>query len=270
MARLDTTFNPGFGANAMIWSVFLQPNGQMVVGGEFSTFNTNLVSGVARLNADGSVDTTFNPGTGPNGTVNAVAVDGFGRVIIGGDFDTVGGVSSGGIARLSVNGAIDPTFNPGIGTYNPDTGDTDPIHTIVLQATGKILIGGAFSYLEPEHGERHRPPEHGRHGGHDVSSGTGHVQSVTRSAAHGFVITLQPDGTILMGGNFPELQPDATCRLARLFADGNLDTSFMDTAYNQFAGVINHYHNNDASEPDGLSAGEPAELHLLRSVWNRA
>jgi len=243
---VDGTFNPGLGANGMIWAAYLQPNGQIVIGGEFSTFNTNILNGVARLNADGSVDTSFNPGTGPNGTVSAVAVDALGRVVIGGDFDAVAGISSGGIARLSVNGSVDPTFNPGIGTYNPDTGDTDPIFAITLQATGKILIGGAFSYLDLNTANGISRLNTDGTVDTTFSSGTGTYNPVTRSADKVFAITLQADGAILIGGDFQNYNQTRRIGVARLFADGNLDTSFMDTAYNQFAGLINHYHNSDA------------------------
>ena len=65
---------------------------------------------MARLNADGSLDPSFNPGAGPNGTVNAVVVDTNGLVIIGGDFDSVDGSAYGGVARLNVDGSLDTSF----------------------------------------------------------------------------------------------------------------------------------------------------------------
>ena len=255
---VDGTFNPGLGAvepGAMIWSVFLQPNGQIVIGGDFNTFNTNNVSGVARLNADGSVDTSFNPGAGPNGTVNAVAVDSFGRVLIGGDFDTVEGVSSGGIARLNIDGSVDNSFNPGIGTYNPDTGGTDPIHAIALQSTGQILIGGAFTYLDLNSAAGIARLNTDGTVDTTFASGTGTYNHATHFADTVFAITLQPDGNILIGGNFQEYNQTRRIGVARLFATGSLDTSFMDTAYNQFAGLINHYHNNDAVNPADYPEG---------------
>ena len=131
----------------MVESIALESSGQIVIAGQFTTFNGNLVNEVARLNVDGSLDTTFNPGTGPNGAVDAVAVDASGRVIIGGDFDMVDGISSGAVARLNVDGSLDSTFAPGIGTYNPETLITDPVKAVAVQANGTILIGGSFSYF---------------------------------------------------------------------------------------------------------------------------
>ena len=158
---LDSTFNPGLGANGTVWAVALetnvqinfdfgivQTNVQVVIAGDFTSVNGIALNHVARLNPDGSVDTSFNPGVGPDGTVNAVAVDAFGRVIIGGAFDMVSGVTSGGVARLNVDGSLDTTFAPGIGTYNPDTLDTDPVYALAVQANGQILVAGGFSYLD--------------------------------------------------------------------------------------------------------------------------
>jgi hypothetical protein len=60
---------------------------QVVIGGDFTIGQRDVnLNGVARLNSDGSVDTSFNPGVGPDGTVNAVALDSVGNVIIGGRF----------------------------------------------------------------------------------------------------------------------------------------------------------------------------------------
>jgi hypothetical protein len=44
----------------------LQPNGQLVVAGEFTSVNSTNRNNIARLNSDGSLDPTFDPGIGPN------------------------------------------------------------------------------------------------------------------------------------------------------------------------------------------------------------
>ena len=61
-----------------------------------------------------------------------VVVDAIGRVIVGGDFDSVSGSTYGGVARLNVDGSLDTSFNPGIGTYNPETGFNDPVYALSL------------------------------------------------------------------------------------------------------------------------------------------
>ena len=247
---LDTSFNPGLGANGMIWSVALLPNDQVVMGGEFTAYNGTNINEVARLNQDGSLDTSFNPGTGPDAVVNSLAVDAAGRVVIGGAFSTVAGVTSGGVARLKVDGSVDTSFAVGIGTYNPDNYSTDPIYAVAVQTDGRILVGGSFANMQlTTYNGLARLNTDGsvdstfKPGNGTLNPTTGDVDTV-------YAITLQPDGGILIGGNFTTFNQTRRVGVARLFAlDGTVDTSFMDVAYNQFAGVPNHYFNSDAVNP---------------------
>ena len=251
---VDTTFNPGQGVdspNAMVWSMALQPNGQVVIAGVFSSVNGTNINSVARLNADGSLDASFNPGVGPNGVVYAVAVDTFGQVVIGGDFDSLSGANSGGVARLNLDGSLDSTFALGVGTYNPETGSTDPVHALAIQPDGQILVGGSFSYVDLNI-YNGLVRLNGADGTVDTSfnPGTGTYNQLTGVSDTVYAITLQPDGNILIGGNFSSFNQTRRVGLARLFSYGSVDTSFMDTAYNQFAGLVNHY-----SNPTAVNAG---------------
>lgn len=255
---VDTTFNPGTGANGQVLSVALQSNGQIVIAGSFSSANGNTEASIARLNADGSLDASFNPGTGPNGVVNAVVVDANGRVIIGGDFDTVAGHQSGGVARLNVNGSVDTNFLAGIGTYNPDSGSTDPVYALAIQGNG-VLVGGRFSYMElARYNGIVQLDANGLvdttfNPGSSANNGT--FNPLTGMADAIYTITFQPDGNILLGGDFTTYNQTRRMGIARIFPYGSLDTSFMDTAYNQFAGLVNHYHNPDAINPSDYPSG---------------
>lgn len=246
---LDTTFDPGLGANGTIWSIALESSGQIIIGGEFTSYNGTPVNGVARLNADGSLDATFNPGVGPDGTVNTVAVDSSQRVLIGGNFAHVSGVTSGGVARLNVDGSVDASFAPGIGTFNPETFATDPVNAIAIQPNGQILIGGSFANydLVNYNGLARLNPD----GTLDLtlSSGTGTLNPVTGVADTINTIALDPAGNIIIGGNFVAYNQTRRYGLARVFSNGSLDTSFMDTMYNQFAGLPNQYFNPDYVSP---------------------
>ena len=244
---LDTSFNPGLGANGLVSSIALLPNDQVVMGGQFTAYNGTNINEVARLNQDGSLDTTFNPGTGPDADVNAIALDAAGRVIIGGAFSTVTGVTSGGVARLNVDGSVDTTFNPGIGTYNPDVSGTDPVYAVAVQSDGKILVGGSFANMQLT--EYNGLARLNTDGSVDpvFHPGTGTLNPLTGEVDTVNAITLQPDGGILIGGNFTTFNLTRRVGVARLYAvDGTVDTTFMDTAYNEFAGIPNHYHNPDA------------------------
>ena len=112
----DTTFstNIGSGFNSSVFGVAVQSDGKIVVGGDFTTINGTGSNKIARLNADGTPDTTFstNIGSGFNGGgfnngVFGVAFQSDGKIIVGGNFTTINGTTSNFIARL--NGPPAPT-----------------------------------------------------------------------------------------------------------------------------------------------------------------
>jgi len=109
--QLDSSFAPDSGANGPINSVASSPGGQFVIGGAFTSFNGTPRNYVARVNADGSLDASFNP-SGADGTVWATAVQADGKVLIGGDFNHVNGQPRNYLARLNTDGSLDTTFYP--------------------------------------------------------------------------------------------------------------------------------------------------------------
>ena len=139
---LDTSFNPGSGANNPITAVARQADGRIVIAGTFTEFNGIPRNRIARLNPDGSVDAAFNPGAGADDDINAVAIQPDGRIVIGGFFSQFNGVSRSGIARLQTDGSLDTTFDPGTGV---ETLIVHPqVHAVGLHADGRIVIGGFF------------------------------------------------------------------------------------------------------------------------------
>jgi uncharacterized delta-60 repeat protein len=135
---IDTTFNPPGGANNSIFDAALQSDGKIIIGGNFTgvNFNTNYKN-LARLNADGSLDNTFNPQV--EGGVQSIRIQPDGRILIGGGIYLVGGAPRGGIARVNADGTLDPTFNPN------GAGANGAVLSIDLQQNGDIIIGGLFT-----------------------------------------------------------------------------------------------------------------------------
>jgi hypothetical protein len=78
----------------------------------------------------------FNPVA--RGSVISLAVQADGKILVGGNFTTLGGQTRTNIGRLNADGTLDSAFNPGGNGY---------VYTLALQADGKILAGGAFSSL---------------------------------------------------------------------------------------------------------------------------
>ncbi len=209
---LDTAFDPGTGANGVIYSTTLQSDGKIIIGGNFTYYNGTARNHIARLNADGSLDTGFNPGTGANNLINCTTFQPDGKILIGGDFTSYNGTARNCIARLNADGSSDTGFNPGTGANNY-------INTITLQPDGKVVIGGNFTSYNST--ARNRIARLNADGTLDTAfnPGTG-VNNYIHS------ITIQPDGKIIIGGYFTNCNGTARNRIARLNANGSLDTGF--------------------------------------------
>ena len=136
--NVDLTFDPGVGPSNPIYALAVQPDGKIVIGGNFLYLGGYTVDGFARLNADGSIDFTFNPGDGADQRVLVVALQPDGKVLIGGAFTTVNGYSRNGLARLNTDGSVDTTF----GDY---AGANDVVRGIAVQPDGQILVTGDFT-----------------------------------------------------------------------------------------------------------------------------
>lgn len=136
---LDITFNIGLGADAIVEAVLLQPDGKIILGGRFATFNGVSYNRMVRLNTDGSIDSGFSVGIGFDKNVYAIALQSDNKLIVGGTFLSYGGASAKRILRLNSNGSLDSTFTSGLGFSNGE------IRTILVQPDDRILLGGTFS-----------------------------------------------------------------------------------------------------------------------------
>jgi uncharacterized delta-60 repeat protein len=125
--------------------ITLQPDGKILVGGNFSTYNDGTGSvnsrGLIRLNDDGTVDTSFNVGNGfitqENGNVYSIVVQDDGKIIVGGWFDLYDDNTAQRIVRLNPDGSNDFTMG--------DTGFDNRVSRIIQQSDGKFLCVGFFS-----------------------------------------------------------------------------------------------------------------------------
>jgi uncharacterized delta-60 repeat protein len=220
---LDATFNPGTGATTFpglpwVYSVALQTDGKVLIGGNFTSFNGVGRNRIARLNADGSLDTSFNPGSGAGATVRCVALQPDGKVLIGGMFTSVNGVSRNRIARLNSNGSLDTGFNPG-------TGANSHVASVAVQADGKVLFGGLFTSVNGA--TRYGIARLLTSGSVDNSFTAETSQYPYDSSAYPvFCFFVEAGGKVLIGGEFPEINGVSRNGIARLNADGSLDTGF--------------------------------------------
>src|SRR3990172_3061964 len=210
---LDATFDPGTGANSAVAEICIQTDDQILIGGYFTQYNGTGRNRIARINTDGSLDATFDPGTGANGTIMAIAIQTDGKIIIGGWFTQYNGTGRNYIARINTDGSLDATFDPG-------TGANAWVHSLAIQADGKILAGGEFTSYDGV--AEFRIVRINIDGTLDNTFGS--VTGASGGSVHSIVI--QTDDQILIGGYFTQYNGTGRNRIARINTDGSLDATF--------------------------------------------
>jgi uncharacterized delta-60 repeat protein len=211
---LDISFNPVIGANDNIWTTSIQSDGKIVIGGDFTSYNGTARNRIARININGTIDGTFNPGTGVTNVVRTTSIQNNGKIIIGGNFSSYNGTSRNRIAVLNADGTLDESFNPG-------TGANSYVSTISIQTDGKIIIAGEFTFYN------------GTFRGNIARLNTNGTLDGTFSPGQGaplgtavYTTAIQSDGKIIIGGDFYSFNGSNRNKIARLNANGTLDSTF--------------------------------------------
>lgn len=243
LGSIDPAFSIGTGAGGTftqkrIETMVQQPDGKILIGGWFVDFNGTPSRLIVRLNLDGSVDNTFNVGTGFEGTssyVNTIALQPDGKILVGGNFLSYNGVTRHRIARLHPNGTLDESFVPGTG-FNSD------VNSIALQSDGKIVVGGIFSkydWLNNGGINRQAICRLNSDGSLDNSFDSAIGFSTTSGQLRVNTVIVQPDGKIICGGLFTGYKGVSRILIARLNTDASLDTTF--NAGNSFVLTFGFY-----------------------------
>ena len=209
---LDESFNPGVsgGSSPYLHCMALQADGKLLIGGSFTSVGGTGRSRIARLNADGTLDTAFNPGA--NGTVRTIAIQADGKIVAGGQFGTFAGGTRGFIARVAADGALDADFDTGMNSY---------VNCLAVQKDGKIIVGGEFNMV----GTVTRNFAARLDSGGDPETGFDPAPSAPVRC-----LAIQTDGKIFLGGDFQSLGTTSRNRLARLGPDGVPDATFIPNA----------------------------------------
>lgn len=146
--NLDSTFNTSNGIQGFVNKIKPLSNGKVFIVGNFTQINSKQFNRVARLNDNGSADTTFNPAlftsypsiSGANLDVYDIIILEDNKIIIGGKFSKYNNISRNGIVRINSDGSIDNNFLIGTGIHFTNGG----IKALSIQEDGKILAGGLF------------------------------------------------------------------------------------------------------------------------------
>jgi uncharacterized delta-60 repeat protein len=219
LATVDSRFIPD--RYEWVRSLAVQVDGKILVGGLPTTQARQNRRGIGRLNADGSLDTSFNPGTNSDGSCFILQADG--KILVGGWFTNLSGQVRYRIAPLNADGSLDPGFNPGTYDNSFTPGADDSIVCLAVQADGKILVGGEFYTLG-----RQSCKAIGRFNADGSLDTDFHPQATRDDQTRTEVkcLAVQGDGKIVVGGEFDKLGGRDRSRIGRLNPDGSLDTSF--------------------------------------------
>ena len=220
---------PGFTATltgqavAYLAATATQPDGRVLIGGYFKQINGTDRKGYARLHPDGVLDSSFQDsagwGVGPgNHSVESLVLQPDGKVLIGGGFPTISGVYRGGVARLNADGSLDAGFQVELAA-----GDGyGVVRALILQPDGRTLIGGHFSDVNGV--SRTRIARLNADGSLDTSFQDG----MSGADSDVLSIVLQPDKRVLIAGTFTAVNGASISRIARLFAAAPCEASDPD------------------------------------------
>jgi uncharacterized delta-60 repeat protein len=205
---------------AHVYDLATHFDGRIALVGDFRTVNGVSRNGVAWLQANGSLDPNFDPGSGAeDSTARRVVIEPDGRTVIGGWFMRVQGAERRGLARFETDGTLDPEFDPGLAvghTARPN------INALIRQSDGRYLVGAGDWFPEGTNCVLRLGPGGERAAGLQVTLQLEPYGLQTAAA--------QPDGCVLLAGYFTSLNGLARPGLARLGPDGLLDPTFSPPA----------------------------------------
>ena len=236
-ARAQAGFvDPGYlngmtGPNSWVWTLALQPDGRLLVGGQFTSFNGVPRGPIARLNPDGGVDTNFSASvTSGDPIVHAVAVQGDGRVLVGGMFTGINDTSRSHLARLNPDGTLDTNFFVTV----TSSGSFITVNHLALQTNSQMVISGWFESINGA------PRTNIARLNQDGTLDAGFVAG-TDSPPN--ALALQTDGRVLIGGAFSAVNGQSRDHIACLATNGTLDTNFV--------AIVDGNVDSFAIQPDG-------------------
>jgi uncharacterized delta-60 repeat protein len=214
---IDSSFNLySMQSTNFVYSTAIQNDGKIIIAGNFTTYNGETINRIARLNIDGTLDNTFNIGSGANNTINTVGIQNDGKIVIGGEFTSYNGTNINRIARLNIDGSLDNTFNTA-------SGSNRKINTVAIQTDGKIVMGGEFTSYNGTTINRIARLNIDGSLDNTFNTGSGSNSSIN-------TVGIQNDGKIIIGGSISNYNGTFVNRLIRLNIDGTLDNSFYTTS----------------------------------------
>ena len=223
------------GVNNFLWDVQIQSDDKILFGGNFTQVaGVTNINGLARINSNGTYDhdfdTTFGSGVNSGSFVLSIVEQSDNKITFGGSFTSIGGTTSiNRICRINNDGTYDHDFDANVGTGFNGT----YVWTVTEDLNNNILIGGDFTSFNGN--TRNRIVRLNSDGTEDEDFYTN-----VNNGANGSVRTIdvQPDGKIIVGGEFTQFGGETKTRIIRLYADGTEDTAFYNNGPNGANGTV--------------------------------
>ena len=156
----NLNFLAGTGFNGAVHTIVTQSDGKIIAGGEFTTYSGSTANRIARLNTNGTLDTTFVQGTGFNNTVYKLLIQNVSgsdnatndKIVAVGAFTQYSGSTYSGSVRITPSGSVDRSYSVGTGSFN------GTVLAVALETTSsysqsvggptytsKLVMGGTFT-----------------------------------------------------------------------------------------------------------------------------
>jgi uncharacterized delta-60 repeat protein len=236
--------------NAPPEALAIQPDGKILIGSSFQTVAGSARQDVARLNVDGSVDTSFgNPDA--NGEVVAIAVQADGKLLVGGGFIQIGGQTRHSLARLNTDGTLDGSF--------ADPGLDSEVWSIAVQPDGKVLVAGDFQNAGST--AQKYLARFNSNGTFDTSFADPQLCCNVARA-----VVLQADGQVLVGGYFSQAGATSHGYLARYSSSGVFDAAFPATPANSAVTALLVGADGSVYTNGGYSTSDQSNLRLVAKL----
>lgn len=255
-AQPTSYFNPGTGFNNTVNDIVKQSNGTMVIAGEFTTYNSVTANRIVRILSTGSVDTSFNSGSGFNSLVNRTVTQSDGKILAVGDFTSYNVGSVIRICRLTSTGGLDTSFNPG-------TGFNNTVFSIALQSDGKMIVVGSFTTFN------------GNSANYIIrllSTGSVDTSFNTGSGFNGNAndVSIHPNGLIVIGGYFTTYKGINCSKIIVLNTDGSIYSDSATTYYYfTFENRNTRIGNFSANYPPKLTEGQRNRPKDAYNLWSK-
>ena len=221
---LDPSFDATLGTDGDIRACLVQTDGKIIIGGNFLGVDGINRGHLARLNSDGTLDTSFDTSVGADSTVYSLMQDLGGNTYVGGAFILFNGSGPSMLSKLSGAGVVDPNFNHG------NAGPNDVVYAIApIDSTGGIVIGGNFTTYNGLPNVRRIARVNASTGALDVS-----FTQMVNVGFSGAVrsLLLATDGKYYAGGIFTTFNGQSRQHVARLNTNGSNDSTFTPPSNN--------------------------------------